>query len=64
MKNEILTRVQFQELVQLVMLQAVTSEEELLATKERVTNLAKGVSFMPRKEPRFSSNPTWEYAKE
>jgi hypothetical protein len=64
MKHEVLTRVQFRELVQLVTSQAVTSEEELLATKERVMNPAKGVSFTPRKKPRFSSDPSWEYAEE
>jgi hypothetical protein len=54
MKMDILTRVQFRELVQLVTSQAVTTKEELIATKERVMNPAKGVSFTPRKKPRFS----------
>jgi hypothetical protein len=62
MKEELLTRVQFCKLVQLVTLQTVTLEEELLASKERVLNPSKGVSFTPRKKPRFSSDPTWEYA--
>lgn len=64
MKGDIITRVQFRELVQLVTSQAVTTKEELLATKERVMNPSKGVSFTPRKKPRFSSEPTWEYAEE
>lgn len=64
MKGEIITRVQFRELMQLITSQSVTTKEELLATKERVMNPAKGVSFTPRKKPRFSLDPTWEYAEE
>jgi hypothetical protein len=63
MQHEALTRVQFRELVHLVTSRAVSSKEELLVTKERVMDPAKGVSFTPRKKPRFSSDPTWEYAE-
>jgi hypothetical protein len=44
--------------------QSVTTKEELIATKERVMNPAKGVRFTPRKKLRFSSDPSWEYAEE
>jgi hypothetical protein len=63
MRSEMLSRVQFQELVALVRSQEVTTSEELLEAKTRIQNPAKGVSFTPRKKPRFSNDPTWEYAE-
>jgi hypothetical protein len=64
MRHEPLSRVQFRELIQLITSQSVTTEEELLDAKARVLNPAKGVSFTPRKKPRFSSDASWEYAEE
>jgi hypothetical protein len=39
-------------------------KEELLDTKIHVLHPAKGVSFTPRRKPRFSSNYSWEYAED
>jgi hypothetical protein len=64
MRHEPLTRVQFCKLIQLITSQSVTTEEELLEAKAWVLNLAKGVSFTPRKKPRFSLESSWEYAEE
>jgi hypothetical protein len=63
MRLEQLTRVQFQELVTLVQTLDVTTVEELDDAKKRILNPSKGVSFTPRKKPRFSTDSTWEYAE-
>jgi hypothetical protein len=63
MRTEYLTRVQFRELVFLVRTQDVTMVEELEDAKARIMNPAKGVSFTPRKKPRFLTDSSWEYAE-
>jgi hypothetical protein len=37
--------------------------EELTDATTRIRNPAKGVSFTPRKKPRFSMDSTWDYAE-
>jgi hypothetical protein len=64
MRAEEITRVQFRKLADLVKTQAVTTKEELLDAKVRVLDPAKGVSFTPRKKPRFLSESSWEYAED
>jgi hypothetical protein len=63
LKAEALTRIQFKELFKLVLDNEVGSAEELLAAKDRVMNPALGVSFTPRKKPRFSSDQFDEYTE-
>jgi hypothetical protein len=63
LKGEALTRVQFKELVDLVLDNEVGTAEELLSAKDRVMNPAQGVSFTPRKKPRFSSDQFDEYTE-
>jgi hypothetical protein len=62
LRGEAVTRVQFNELVGLIKSQEVTTEDELLDVKDRVM-ADSGVSFTPRKKPRFSSESTFEYVE-
>jgi uncharacterized coiled-coil protein SlyX len=62
LKGEALTRIQFKELVELITNLEVTTVEELLDAKDRVVNPARGVSFTPRKKPRFSSGMLDDYS--
>ncbi len=59
-QGEAVTRVQFNELVGLLKSQAVTTEDELFEVKERIM-AESGVSFTPRKKPRFSSESAYKY---
>jgi hypothetical protein len=63
LKAEALTRIQFKKLVNLVLDNEVGSAEELLLAKDRVMNPASGVSFTPRKKPRFSSDQFDKYTE-
>jgi hypothetical protein len=62
LRGEPLTRVQFKELVDLLVNREVSTVEELLDAKDRVLNPARGVSFTTRKKPRFSSGLMDDYA--
>jgi hypothetical protein len=59
-RGETLTRLQVSELFDLVRTGAVVTFEELMAAKFRVLNPTEGVSFTPRKKPRFSTSD-WDY---
>jgi hypothetical protein len=61
-RGEALTRVQFNELVGLVKSQGVTTEDELFDVKDRIL-ADSGVSFTPRKKPRFSAESSFEYVE-
>jgi hypothetical protein len=62
MRGEDMTRVEFNELVGLIIGGQVTAPEELLEVKERLTR-AVPVSFTPRKKPRFSTGSLVEYTE-
>jgi membrane-anchored protein YejM (alkaline phosphatase superfamily) len=49
-------------LVGFIKSQAVTTAEELLEVKERIT-ADSGVSFTPRKKPHFSNESTYKYVE-
>jgi hypothetical protein len=56
-----MTRVQFKELVEAVTRGDATDEKELAVVKSRIQDPASGVSFSPRKKPRFLDD-SWEFA--
>jgi hypothetical protein len=62
LRGEVLTRVQFNRLVGAIKSQAVTTPEELFDVKDRMT-AGSGMSFTPRKKPRFSPESSYEYVK-
>jgi hypothetical protein len=62
LRGAVLTRVQFNELIGLIKDQSVTTPDEFLEVKSRVTGKS-GVSFTPRKKPRFSTDSTYEYVE-
>jgi hypothetical protein len=61
LRGESLTRVQFKELVDMIVNLEVSTVDELLDAKDRVLNPARGVSFTPRKKPRFLSGIMDDY---
>jgi hypothetical protein len=57
-----LTRVQFTEMVAMVKSREVETPDELKAVLGRIANPAKGVTFTPRKKPKFSGDEShWDY---
>ena len=57
-----LTRVQFTKMVAMVKSREVEAPDELKAVLGRIANPAKGVTFTPRKKPKFSGDEShWDY---
>jgi hypothetical protein len=63
LRAEPLSRVHFKELVDLVQHGDVGSVEELIDSKDRIINPSRGVSFTPRKKPRFSNSFLDDYSE-
>jgi hypothetical protein len=60
MRGEELSRIQFKDLMEAVINGDAVTEAELAAIKKRVLNPASGVSYTPRKKPRYSED-TWDF---
>jgi hypothetical protein len=61
MRTKDITRVEFKALFQAVISGDAANETELKAIKIRIMNPTAGVSFTPRKKPRYSDDSSWDF---